>query len=27
MSEYPAIKIQVIYEGDVFKPLKDIDLQ
>lgn len=27
MSEDPAIKIQVIYEGGVFKPLQDIDLQ
>ena len=27
MSEDPAIKIQVIYEDGVFKPLQDIDLQ
>ena len=27
MSEDPAIKIQVIYEDGVFKPLKDIDLK
>lgn len=27
MSEDPAIEIQVIYEGGVFKPLQDIDLQ
>lgn len=27
MSEDPAIKIQVIYEGGVFKPLQDVDLQ
>ena len=27
MSEDPAIEIQVIYEGGVFKPLQDIDLE
>ena len=27
MSEDPAIKIQVIYENGVFKPLQDVDLQ
>jgi len=27
MSEDPAIEIQVVYEGGVFKPLQDIDLR
>jgi predicted DNA-binding antitoxin AbrB/MazE fold protein len=27
MSEDPAIKIHVIYEGGVFKPLQDVDLR
>jgi len=27
MSEDPAIEIQVIYEGGVFKPLQDVDLR
>jgi len=27
MSEEPAIKIEVIYEDGVFKPLQDVDLQ
>lgn len=27
MSEDPDVKIQVIYEGGVFKPLQDIELK
>ncbi len=27
MSESPDVKIQVVYEGGVFKPLQDIDLR
>ncbi len=27
MSEGPNIKIQVVYEGGVFKPLQDVDLR
>jgi len=27
MSEGPDVKIQVVYEGGVFKPLQDVDLR
>jgi predicted DNA-binding antitoxin AbrB/MazE fold protein len=27
MSEGPEVKIQVVYEGGVFKPLQDVDLR
>ncbi|MGA9097491.1 MAG: antitoxin family protein [Methanotrichaceae archaeon] len=27
MSESPKVKIQVVYEGGVFKPLQDVDLR
>ncbi len=27
MSEGPDVKIQVIYEGGVFKPLQEVDLR
>ncbi len=27
MSEAPDVKIQVVYEGGVFKPLQEVDLR